>query len=1150
MNRRDFFKDTPLLALASGWLGQGTRLVAAQPAPAATPNPNLADAKLGATATASSEAPHPDSAYAAKNLIGRKVKRGWQAREQAGGAWIEVQLPESKSISEIWLKSAPQQSGLYCEDAYEFLGSRGELRVAPRHVRIRLGANTELAAELRQLDDFEIVKLPWPAKTSTIRVSIEDVWPRTGGKETGLGRLQAYALPHATDFEITVRRMYDAHDGAPVQLATLTITNPGDAIPDGVLSVARGSTELAHIALKATPAHCVFHHSIWIPVVDEDADLEFKLSSKRAGLSRAQLLRVPAYRSYFDHGTYALDCTNHNDLGFLDTPKITADFRSEELIVPALKMMRQYPEFVYSMECTCYLMEFLERHPELREEMTQRMKEKRFTWGATYMQLLEYSAGPEKLARQFYYGRRWFRRTFPGVDSHFYMQTDPPCMSPQMPQLLASAGVKYGLFGRLPYGYFRWQGVDGTSMFIYGYRYVDAGTLLDTKDDRGWLRFADEREPYYIENQLPRRFAYDYTSDYLPPQPDIVPYARRENQRMEAFAKAWNARFRRQIAPPKIEFTTPEQYLDDLHAEKLNVQTLRGAWPLAWAYYDEPANREALLAGRHGHNTLLAAERLFAGLALNDGLNGFPSAEFEKAWRANVWPDHGWGGNRGIETDKQNAASYTTALNHASELMAQARVRLAARLPAATESESPIAVFNPLSWPRTDLVEYTVTVPAAWPGWTLVDSTGASVPVEVVETSAAGVRIAFVARHVPAVGYRTYTLKRAATAPAAATPLTGETLENSFFRLTFGKGGIKQLFDKTRQQELLRADKFQAGEVVQFSAPGVAWEDSQSVGMADFDQTAKHDFRFVSFTKSAIRATAVREARFAHFMLRQSYHAYDELARVDIETELIHWDGTAAIELRMAVPVNLDDARLSYETPFGAAEVEKDELDYSRLPTNLASQFYGEKYGGDKPLAFREAINWIDASSPHFQSWGLTVASDSTVHRFHDESAKPVSYPLLQHVLLASRKSLAWNPEYSFTQPGDHCYRMSLLPHAGSWRQRYRDAIAFNYKLAAFAGTATTNPAPMTEASFLDIAPHSLVLTMFKKAEDENRFALRFYEAEGNRTSARIRLARPIRKAWLTNLIEEDEQELVVAADGALELTVDAWKIVTLKLEV
>ena len=163
-------------------------------------------------------------------------------------------------------------------------------------------------------------------------------------------------------------------------------------------------------------------------------------------------LRVPAYHSYFEGGTFNILCTNHNDLGWLDTQAKTADYRSAELILPAMKLLKEYPEFRYSMESTAYLQEFLERHPEKRDEMAQYMRERRFTWGASYVQCQEVHVGPEKLVRQFYLGRRWLRKEFPGVDTHFYFKTDPESLTWQMPQILAKAGVKYLIQGRFPLG--------------------------------------------------------------------------------------------------------------------------------------------------------------------------------------------------------------------------------------------------------------------------------------------------------------------------------------------------------------------------------------------------------------------------------------------------------------------------------------------------------------------------------------------------------------------------------------------------------------------------------------------------------------------------------------------------------------------------
>jgi alpha-mannosidase len=228
-------------------------------------------------------------------------------------------------------------------------------------------------------------------------------------------------------------------------------------------------------------------------------------------------------------------------------------------------------------------------------------------------------------------------------------------------------------------------------------------------------------------------------------------------------------------------------------------------------------------------------------------------------------------------------------------------------------------------------------------------------------------------------------------------------------------------------------------------------------------------------------------------------------------------------------------------------------LDFSQLPTNLDTQFAPQLYGGANALKFREAINWIDASSPNYSSVGCLAASDSTLHVFVDETTDPVTYPVLQHILLSGRKSLAWNPEYWYTQKGDHRYRMALLPHENNWRSRYREGIAFNRRLLAFAGHggAPAAPAKPVAASlaYLMLEPQNLVLTAMKKSEDGDRVVVRFYEAEGNQSFAVIRLPKPIRRAWKTNLIEDEEIVLESKADGSLELPVGAYEIVTLMIE-
>ena len=75
-------------------------------------------------------------------------------------------------------------------------------------------------------------------------------------------------------------------------------------------------------------------------------------------------------------------------------------------------------------------------------------------------------------------------------------------------------------------------------------------------------------------------------------------------------------------------------------------------------------------------------------------------------------------------------------------------------------------------------------------------------------------------------------------------------------------------------------------------------------------------------------------------------------------------------------------------------------------------------------------------------------------------------------------------------------------------------------------------------------------MTALKKNEDDDSISLRFFEAEGRAQGrAHVKLFRPIKQAWKTNLIEEEPEAIAVNSDGIAELDVKPWEIVTLKLQ-
>ena len=1156
MDRRNFLKKSGVLATA--WASE------AGLGPMLTPlrlfasdshvddNPNLADGSYGAIVTASSVQESPPFSYRPTRVFGPNLNSCWETDTETRGAWLEVSFPEEQTVGELWLLAKPLPYDIVF-DPY----TRGGKMQTPRKVTCSLSGGESVTAELDQSKNFRIITFPQPQRTKSVRITINEIWPEEGRQGTGLGKIRIFARPHASSFDLSVYTMYDAHEGVPVQSATLAVINPGAEARDARLQILREGKILMTLPLDTLPAQAVHHQDLWIPSPYENQEFEFSIKDSQSTFNATRKLQVPAYHSYFDGGAFDLLATNHNDLGWLDTQKVTADYRSAELILPAMEIMKKYPDFRYSMESVIYLIEFLERHPEKQQEMAQLMREKKFVWGASYVQNLEVHVGPEKLVRQFYLGRRWLRKNFPGCDTIHYCKTDPPTMTWQMPQILSKAGVKYVLQGRFPWGFYNWEGPDGSRIFVFAIRYADP--LINPKGNEGWLQFATEREDYYGPRKLPPQMIFDFNSDYLPPPPSFPPYVHEQNAAMKRFAEAWNNHYHgqpsRQIRPPLLRFVQAQDTLEDFTRKEPNVTTVKGDWPLNWAYYDEPGHRTGLVAGREAHNRILAAERLFAGLMQKSKSVTYPAKTFEDAWKANCWPDHGWGGNKGTVTDRVYVESYLKSRTLADQLLSSASAQLARSVPRKSAGQPSLLVYNPLSWRRTDVVRCRVEKPAGWKSFRLRDSAGTEIPYQMASgaTGEAEVEITFIADDVPSVGYNTYHLEPADSPAPAVEAVTDNTLENDALRAVIGAGGLVSLYDKRLNQEMLKTDKFFGGEILQFTAPGYGWDDPENVTTEDFDKTSRHDFRAVKSLRGPVFAAAAHEAQFSHFRLQQTFRLYPRLDRVETDVEILNWDGPQARELRVAFPINLpQDFRLSYEVPFGTVEMGKDEIDFSLLPPRVRCQFASRVYGGDWPLPFREAINWIDASSDRYQKFGCLAASDCTVHLFADETANPVAYPVLQHVLLSTRKSQAWAPDYWFTQEGNHAFRMALYPHSGGWRERYRDGIAFNFPLLAFMSSGREGEGKSLPLSgeFLRLEPGNLIMTTLKKSEDDDSLALRFYEAEGWFTHARVKLSLPLRRAWLTNLIEEEPKPLAITPQGELELEIKPWEIVTLKLAV
>lgn len=1118
-------------------------------------NPNLVAPEFGVTYDASSANPNPPSRGRALNLGRDAYQVRWETDKEIEGAWVSVKWEKPQTVKELWLITKSWGYNMTLEPAAE----RGNYMV-PQKIQITCSDGTQTDAEVRNAEYFQVITFPKAVQTSSIKFTVKKVWPDSGVDRTGLCKLRVFAQEHPTGFTLSTYDMFDVQNDQAVQSAKIEIVNRGTDVKNATLELTNAGKKFGTIKLDDIPANSVVTQEIWIPAAYTESNLVCKIKDPGNHFPKAEnFILKPYNKSYFDGGQLDIIATNHNDLGWLNTQALTALYRADTLIAPALDLMKTNPEFKYSMESIEYLKEFLKIHPERKDELIQRIREKRFSFGGSYIQNLQAHVGQEKLVRQFYYGRRWLKETFPGCDTHFYINTDVPGVTFQLPQVLKKCGIDYIIQGRFPWGFYNWQGLDGTTIPMFAFRYGAESRMINPNNRVGYLKFLNEREYYYKPRQLPKSVLYDFNSDYLPPCPELIPFAKKQNEVMEQFAAKWNEKFKaepeKQIAPPKIRFTEPNEALKDFFGNgELNIETAKGDYPMSWAYYDEPGHRDGLLMGRKGHNALIKAEGLFATLNTIDSSIKYPQDKFDEGWLANCWPDHGWGGNRGILGDQVCVDSYAKSLKVAESLTGDAESELLNRVPQGTASQIPVVIYNQSSWSRDGYVTCKISYPASWKGLELKDASGKSILAETVSHSPEKheIEIGIMASEIPSVGYKTYYASEAKTFPQGYTDYKNETIENEFITVKFGAGGISSFYDKVRKQEVLKTEKFFGGEVIQMGAPTVAWENQEPVTMDDFDKTSMHEFKTIRSVESPLRYIVEKEAKMKYFTLRERFIITKSTGELVVEADVLNWTGEKAKELRIVFPVNMDKTFSStYDVPFGRVEIDRgDNVDFSYLPDNYECQFYPANYGR-KYLPFREAVNWVDVSTGTYKGYGCLFASDMTVHLFKDETTDPVDYPVVQHVLLASRESFGWNPKYSFTQAGSHSYRMAFYLHDGNWRYAQKEGLAFNNLLTAIAGKAT-KPASATlpaSQSFLKVSPENIVVSTLKKAEDGNGSIVRFYETEGKFVRAKLTGFKPFGKVILTNMLEYDEKDLAVNADGTVDVSVKPYEIITIRIK-
>ncbi len=856
--------------------------------------------------------------------------------------------------------------------------------------------------------------------------------------------------------------------------------------------------------------------------------------------------KTPAGR-LADTAAVRIMSSSHQDIAWMDSPDKCAVYRDENCITPALAMMARDRGYRFTMENMLNLREYLDRHPERRGEVQRYTREGRLEWGATFNQPYESLLSGEELVRQVYSGRRWLKKTLPGCDARVAFNPDVPGRALQMSQVLSKAGIPYLVISRYHEGFYRWASPDGSSVLAYSPgHYGNAAGLLNAPPVEGVTALAAALKkwtPYYAERRLPPVFPLLNSVDFSKPTD------------FGGLIAAWNGAPRGSggARRPDMAYASAREFFEALDAPGVKLDVVTGERPNLWLYIHGPTHHWAVSAHREAGALLPAAEAFSTFRALLDGsFRDYPARELSEAWEAAVYPDHGWGGKEGQVTDRLFRKKYEQARDTGRRLLGAALESIAARVEPAPGGGTGVVVFNALSWKRTDPVQIIIKDPGV--GFSVLDGRGEGVTYQLLpplpDQAPGTIRLEFVATDVPPLGYGTWEVRadRSARCIQPGVKYENGVFENAFYRAELVPGGLKSLYDRELGRDILDTGKFLGFEVFTMQSVGNGAGEFgrvQQPTMEGFDKLSRHRPAWTLETAESgpLRTVFALRQALGNCTVRQRLVFYHDVKRVDCEVEIRDWDGEPYREFRLAVPVAAPGGRTAYEVPLGVVEVGRSEIPGTGGPA-YGSLVYDEPCAGIRP---REVQNFITAEGRDF---GATLATSVAVCDFKDPTPEPAGYPVLQPILLASRRSCHGEGNW-YLQEGDHAFRFSLFTHAGGWRDGGRAAVQANNPLLPVirpSGVRSDGRARLPgEKSFFSVSAPNVLVSTIKKAEDDDSVVVRVYELEGRDVEAALDSSFPVASAEKTNIIEEEGAALRAGKSG-VKIHVGHHAIETVKL--
>ena len=919
---------------------------------------------------------------------------------------------------------------------------------------------------------------------------------------------------------------------------------------------------------------------------------------------RAAQSKLDVLRPYMKQFNIAAVGNSHIDMAWLWPWTETVEV-VRNTFGTALELMREYPDFKFTASAAQAYEWIEEKYPAMFREIQQRVKEGRWeVIGGMWVEPDLNMPDGESLVRQILYGKRYFQQKF-GVDINIGWNPDSFGYNWQLPQIYKRSGIDYFVtqkllwaseFTKFPYRLFWWEAPDGSRLLTY------------FPSD-----YANQIDPQKMARDAgiygPMMWTYNGGTNSAPAGALDTMYLYGVGDhgggptRVDLdTALRWQ---KGDLVYPQLNFSTATQYFADLEKNKseLKIPTWDGELYFQYHRGVQTSQSEEKRGNRQNEELVLNAEKIVSIETLFGA--SWPQQNFDTAWKDILFNQfHDILPGSGIHINYVDAARRYAVASRIDRDMIHAGLNdIASRVKSDGVS---VLVFNPLSWTRTDEVEFEAQFAGLVKEVAAIGPDGKPMPVEVLnnDPQTNSVRLRLLAENIPATGYKLIRIVSDATSGHVNSRRSdlyqGTTLRQAQVRLsshavplTRDNGfsrcqpGLKPSGEASLSARLKPCPDTNHARAISGPIPVKPTLTATADSLENEFILLKVDGKTGCITslfdkRSNTEALALPVASEGSpaaspdglpcgNLLQAFVDKPKKWDAWNIDADFVkqHWDLMQPDEVKLVESSPLR-AVIRVKHHFQKSSFVQDITLYSGVPrvdVHMQADWHEQHillkvafpvsarsdhatyeipYGSVE----RPTTRNTPAEQAQFEVPALRWAdiSDAT-HGFSLLNDSKYGYDARDNVLrLSLLRSPTWpDPE---TDQGQHEFTYSLYPHGGTWREAMtvRQGYELNYPLMAV--TTGQHPGPLpAEKSFFGTSEDNVVITAIKQAADGDGLIIRFYEWVGKKGDVVLQLPSSATAAWETNLMEVAQSPLALDASGKmLAVPTNPYEIKTVKV--